>query len=101
MRAFGTASRLRLLWAMLGGERTVDELARATDLGASVTSHQLRLLRHGRLLAGCAPRPSGPPPLPPPPRPPGGAARPPRPAPPTSTSTRRSRSRCRRKGPSG
>src|SRR3954466_13400988 len=51
MRAFGTASRLRLLWAMLGGERTVDELARATGLGPSVTSHQLRLLRHGRLVA--------------------------------------------------
>src|SRR3954462_2619593 len=51
MRAFGTASRLRLLWAMLSGERTVDELARATGLGPSVTSHQLRLLRHGRLVA--------------------------------------------------
>src|SRR3954468_10037712 len=51
MRAFGTASRLQLLWAMLSGERTVDELARATGLGPSVTSHQLRLLRHGRLVA--------------------------------------------------
>src|SRR3954452_10291829 len=51
MRAFGTASRLQLLWAMLGDERTVDELARATGLGPSVTSHQLRLLRHGRLVA--------------------------------------------------
>src|SRR5690349_3188003 len=51
MRAFGTASRLRLLWAMLGGERTVDDLCRATGLGASVASHQLRLLRHGRLVA--------------------------------------------------
>src|SRR3954447_7980381 len=51
MRAFGTASRLQLLWAMLRGERTVDELARATGLGPSVTSHHLRLLRHGRLVA--------------------------------------------------
>src|SRR5881227_1744692 len=51
MRAFGTASRLQLLWAMLGAERTVDDLARATGLGPSVTSHQLRLLRHGRLVA--------------------------------------------------
>src|SRR4051794_9640349 len=51
LRAFGTASRLQLLWAMLGGERTVDELATATGLGPSVTSHQLRLLRHGRLVA--------------------------------------------------
>src|SRR3954453_18386076 len=58
MRAFGTASRLRLLWAMLGGERTVEDLARATGLGPSVTSHQLRLLRHGRLVGA---RRAGPP----------------------------------------
>src|SRR5215208_6490105 len=51
MRAFGTASRLRLLWAMLGGERTVEELSRETGLEQSATSHQLRLLRHGRLVA--------------------------------------------------
>ncbi|HWQ22567.1 MAG TPA: metalloregulator ArsR/SmtB family transcription factor, partial [Gaiellaceae bacterium] len=51
MRAFGAASRLRILWALLGGERTVDELADATGLGASATSHQLRLLRQGRLVA--------------------------------------------------
>src|SRR3954447_27020100 len=51
MRAFGTASRLQLLWAMLGDERTVDELARATGLGPSVTSYQLRRLSDGRLLA--------------------------------------------------
>src|SRR5215210_5575192 len=51
MRAFGTASRLRLLWAMLEGERTVEELSRATGLEQSATSHQLRLLRHGRLVS--------------------------------------------------
>lgn len=51
MRAFGAGSRLRLLWALLPGERTVDELAEATGLGQSATSHQLRLLRQGRLVA--------------------------------------------------
>src|SRR5215212_2955718 len=51
MRAFGTASRLRLLWAMLGGEHTVEELSRETGLEQSATSHQLRLLRHGRLVS--------------------------------------------------
>jgi ArsR family transcriptional regulator, nickel/cobalt-responsive transcriptional repressor len=51
MRAFGAGSRLRLLWAMLGGERTVDDLSRATGLESSATSHQLRLLRHARLVA--------------------------------------------------
>jgi len=50
MRAFGTGSRLRLLWAMLGGELTVDDLATATGLEASATSHQLRLLRQARLV---------------------------------------------------
>ena len=51
MRAFGTASRLRLLWAMFDVERTVEELSALTGLEHSATSHQLRLLRHGRLVA--------------------------------------------------
>jgi DNA-binding transcriptional ArsR family regulator len=51
MRAFGTGSRLRLLWAMLAGERTVEELVQATGLAPSAASHQLRLLRQGRLVA--------------------------------------------------
>src|SRR5215210_483567 len=51
MRAFGAGSRLRLLWAMLGGERTVEELAGLTGLGQSAASHQLRLLRQGRLVS--------------------------------------------------
>lgn len=50
MRAFGTASRLRLMWAMLDGERTVEELARSAGMNQSATSHQLRLLRQGRLV---------------------------------------------------
>jgi DNA-binding transcriptional ArsR family regulator len=51
MRAFGAGSRLRLLWALLPGEHTVEELAEATGLGQSAASHQLRLLRQGRLVA--------------------------------------------------
>jgi DNA-binding transcriptional ArsR family regulator len=51
MRAFGTASRVRLLWAMLGGERTVQELTAAVGGTQSATSHQLQLLRKGRLVA--------------------------------------------------
>lgn len=50
MRAFGTGSRLRLLWAMLAGERTVEQLVELTGLAPSAASHQLRLLRHGRLV---------------------------------------------------
>src|SRR5918999_5893282 len=51
MRAFGAGSRLRLLWAMLAGERTVEELVELTGLTPSAASHQLRLLRQGRLVA--------------------------------------------------
>lgn len=51
IRAFGTASRLRLLWAMLDGEQTVEELAERAELSQSAASHQLRLLRQGRLVA--------------------------------------------------
>jgi DNA-binding transcriptional ArsR family regulator len=50
MRAFGTASRLRLMWAMLDGEHTVEDLSQSTGIAPSATSHQLRLLRQGRLV---------------------------------------------------
>jgi DNA-binding transcriptional ArsR family regulator len=51
MRAFGTASRLRLLWAMRDEERTVEELVAETGMSSSAASHQLRLLRQARLVA--------------------------------------------------
>lgn len=51
MRAFGAASRLRLLWAMLSGERTVEQLAHAAGLTQSAASQQLRLLRQARLVS--------------------------------------------------
>lgn len=48
---FATASRLRLLWALLDGERTVEQLAAAAELTPSAASHQLRLLRQAKLVA--------------------------------------------------
>jgi DNA-binding transcriptional ArsR family regulator len=45
MAAFATASRLQLLYALHGVERTVEELAEVTELTASVVSQQLRVLR--------------------------------------------------------
>jgi len=51
MRAFGSASRVKLLWALLDGERTVEELAARARLEPSAASHQLRLLRGLRLVA--------------------------------------------------
>jgi DNA-binding transcriptional ArsR family regulator len=50
MKAFGSASRLRLLWAMLDDEHTVEELAATIGLAPSAASHQLRLLRAARLV---------------------------------------------------
>ena len=50
MRAFGSASRLRLLVALVDGERTVEDLARAAGLEMSAASHQLRVLRTLRLV---------------------------------------------------
>lgn len=50
MRAFATGSRLRLLWAMLDGEQSVEQLAERAELSQSAASHQLRLLRQGRLV---------------------------------------------------
>jgi DNA-binding transcriptional ArsR family regulator len=51
MRAFGSASRLQLLWALLDGDRTVEQLAEAIGMEQSAVSHQLRLLRQQRLVA--------------------------------------------------
>jgi DNA-binding transcriptional ArsR family regulator len=47
---FGAASRLRLLWALLGKERPVEELTQETGLTQSATSQQLRVLREARLV---------------------------------------------------
>lgn len=51
LQAFSTASRLGLLWALLGGERPVDELAELVELSPSAASHQLRILRQARLVS--------------------------------------------------
>lgn len=48
--AFATGSRLLLLWAMLEGERSVEELAAEANLSQSATSHQLKVLRDARLV---------------------------------------------------
>lgn len=52
MAAFSTASRLKLLYALVGIEQTVDGLASATSLSATVVSQQLRLLRLLGLVTG-------------------------------------------------
>jgi DNA-binding transcriptional ArsR family regulator len=50
MAVFATASRLRLLYALGDGERSVDELAQFTGLAPNAISQQLRVLRHLRFV---------------------------------------------------
>ena len=45
LRAFGAGSRVRLLFRLLVGPSTVEELAADTDLQANAVSQQLRVLR--------------------------------------------------------
>ena len=50
MRAFAAGSRIQLLWALIDGERTVEELEAATGLSQSLVSQQLRVLRDLRFV---------------------------------------------------
>ena len=50
LAAFSAGSRLRLLWSMLAGERTVEELAAENEMTQAATSQQLRVLREARLV---------------------------------------------------
>ncbi|MDX8150200.1 metalloregulator ArsR/SmtB family transcription factor [Patulibacter brassicae] len=45
MSAFTAPSRVRLLYALVAGESTVEELAVAAEVSATVASQQLRVLR--------------------------------------------------------
>jgi ArsR family transcriptional regulator, nickel/cobalt-responsive transcriptional repressor len=51
MQALATPSRVLLLFALGGGERSVGELSRDTGLHPSAASQQLRILRHLDLVA--------------------------------------------------
>lgn len=52
LRALASPSRLKVLYALIGGERSVEDLAVASGLSPSATSHNLRLLRAIRLVRG-------------------------------------------------
>jgi DNA-binding transcriptional ArsR family regulator len=51
LRVFATGSRIRLLFALLGGERSVEELARVAGSTPAGASQQLRVLRQLRFVA--------------------------------------------------
>ena len=50
LKALASPSRLRVLVELVGGEHTVEELAEASELSPSATSHNLRILRSLRLV---------------------------------------------------
>ena len=52
MRALATPSRVRILACLRDGACSVNELAAAVEMEASAVSHQLRVLRHLRLVNG-------------------------------------------------
>lgn len=50
MQALATGSRVRLLYALVGRERSVGDLAREAEVTPAVASQQLRILRHLNLV---------------------------------------------------
>jgi DNA-binding transcriptional ArsR family regulator len=50
LTALASPSRLRVLAELVGCERTVEQLAEASELSPSATSHNLRILRSLRLV---------------------------------------------------
>lgn len=52
MQALATPSRLRILGRLHSGACSVNELAEAVGMESSAVSHQLRVLRHLRLVVG-------------------------------------------------
>src|SRR5690349_5934069 len=51
MTAFATASRLKLLYALVGTELSVEQLAERGGTSPNAVSQQLRILRHLRLVS--------------------------------------------------
>ena len=47
---FGDATRVRILFELLGGELCVSDIAQRLCMTASAISHQLRILKQGRLV---------------------------------------------------
>ncbi|MCR4640745.1 MAG: metalloregulator ArsR/SmtB family transcription factor [Lachnospiraceae bacterium] len=51
-KLFGDESRLRILFALKEQELCVDELAETLSMSQSAVSHQLRILKGGKLVQG-------------------------------------------------
>jgi ArsR family transcriptional regulator len=49
-KVLGDPTRLRILHALMDGERCVRDIAETIEMGQSAVSHQLRILRDARLV---------------------------------------------------
>ncbi|MBQ8516938.1 MAG: helix-turn-helix transcriptional regulator [Akkermansia sp.] len=49
-KVFGDSSRLKVLWALHQGELCVTHLAELLKMSVPAVSHQLKILRHSRLV---------------------------------------------------
>lgn len=49
-KVFGDSSRLKVLWALRHGELCVTHLAELLGMSIPAVSHQLKILRHSRLV---------------------------------------------------
>ncbi len=49
-KVFGDATRIRILWTLFDSEKCVYDIAEAVGMTQSAISHQLRVLKHARLV---------------------------------------------------
>lgn len=49
-KIFGDSTRIKILFTLLEGERSVNEIAAALNMTQSAISHQLRILKTSRLI---------------------------------------------------
>lgn len=49
-KVFGDSTRIRILYALIGGELCVGEIAAMLEMTSSAVSHQLAILRRNKLI---------------------------------------------------
>ena len=51
-RIFGDSTRIKILFALFRGEKNVTQICEAIDMNQSAVSHQLKILKTSKLIAG-------------------------------------------------
>ncbi len=49
-KCFADSTRIRILYSLIGGERSVNEIADLLNMNQSAISHQLRILKDAKLI---------------------------------------------------